>query len=56
MNVGTAVYCAYMNGAREKLMAGGENQFTYDVMGAAMESVKREIAYWIETCGAGGKA
>lgn len=56
VNVGTAVYCAYMNGAREKLMAGGENQFTYDVMGAAMESVKREIAYWIETCGAGGKA
>ena len=56
VNVGTAVYCAYMNGAREKLMADGENQFTYDVMEVAMDSVKKEVAYWIETCNAVGKA
>ena len=45
-----------MTGAREKLMADGENQFTYDVMEVAMDSVKKEVAYWIETCNAVGKA
>ena len=45
-----------MNGAREKLMADGENQFTYDVMEVAMDSVKRRLLTAIETCNAVGKA
>ncbi len=55
VNVGTAVYCAYMNGARKKLMAG-ENQFTYDVMHEAMDEVKKTISEWIRICRADGKA
>lgn len=56
VNVGTAVYCAYMNGVREKLMADGEDQFTLDVMRPAMEQVKRVIKEWIHTCMVDGKA
>lgn len=56
VNVGTAVYCAYMNGVREKLMGDGENQFTLDVMRPAMERVKLVIKEWIHTCMVNGKA
>jgi len=56
VNVGTAVYCAYMNGIREKLIASGENQFTYDVMHYAMDKIKNVIRSWIKACRADGKA
>jgi len=56
VNVGTAVYCAYMNGVRDKLMADGENQFTQDVMRPAMDRVKVVIKEWIHTCMVNGKA
>lgn len=56
INVGTAVYCAYMNGAREKLITDGENQFTYDVMHFAKDQIKNVIRSWIKACRADGKA
>lgn len=56
VNVGTAVYCAYMNGVRDKLMADGDNQFTLDVMRPAMDRVKVVIKEWIHTCMVNGRA
>ena len=56
VNVGTGIYSAYMNGIQEYLKDKGPNQYTYDVMPAGMASVKKEVAYWIETDNAIGKA
>lgn len=50
VNVGTAVYCAYMNGIREQLIKDGENQFTLDVVRCGMERVKQVIKQWIRVC------
>ncbi|MEA5001937.1 MAG: class II fructose-bisphosphate aldolase [Christensenella sp.] len=56
VNVGTAVYTAYMNGVRDKLMADGENQFTLEVMPVGVERCRQAVMEWIKTCMADGKA
>jgi ketose-bisphosphate aldolase len=56
INVGTAVYTAYMNGIRQQLIDGGENQWTLDVMKVGVERVKQVVKMWIRTCMANGKA
>lgn len=50
INVGTAIYTSYMNGIREQLMKGGENQFTLEVMRHGVEQVKAVVKEWIHMC------
>ena len=55
VNVGTAIYCSYMNGIRKQLMEGGENQFTLEVIRYGMDQVKTVVKQWIRTCMANGR-
>jgi len=50
VNVGTAIYCGYMNGIRNQLIKDGENQFTLDVMRFGMDRVKEVVKMWIHMC------
>lgn len=56
VNVGTAVFTTYMNSLREQLIAGGENQFTLDVMEPAVQRTKDVVREWIRACNASGRA
>ena len=56
INVGTVIYCTYMNTMRTELNRIGENPFTLDVVEPVIESIKSVVKYWIKVCMADGKA
>ena len=56
INVGTVIYCTYMNSMREELNRIGENPFTLDVVGPVIERIKSVVRHWIKVCMADGKA
>lgn len=55
VNVGTIIHCTYMNTVRAQLMAGGENQYTIEVMKPVRAAVGEVVKQWIRVCMADGK-
>jgi len=56
INVGTIIYCTYMNGMRAELIRLGDNQCVIDVVKPVLDEIEAVVRRWIRVCMADGKA
>jgi len=56
VNVGTIIYCTYMNGMRRELNRLGDNQCVIDVVKPVLDEIEAVVRKWIRVCMADGKA